>query len=162
MKPSTNPTTMPERTGNTSSMTTASLLAAITNRWCLEGFCVELPEHGDILRQRQRVVKRCGASALPRARLQAAGSGVAVSPRVCSFARRQSRGLTRNRCAILRLVMENHPMLTARASRDHGDIPAPFDRYRDVVKPEWIDHNRHMNLGFYLVVFDLATDEWFR
>ncbi len=36
----------------------------------------------------------------------------------------------------------------------------PFDAYRDVVKPEWIDHNDHMNMGYYLVVFDLATDEW--
>jgi acyl-CoA thioester hydrolase len=41
-------------------------------------------------------------------------------------------------------------------------IDAPFDRYRDVVKPEWIDGNRHMNMGYYLVVFDLATDEFFR
>ena len=35
---------------------------------------------------------------------------------------------------------------------------APFDAFRDVVRPEWIDHNRHMNMGYYLVVFDLATD----
>ena len=39
-------------------------------------------------------------------------------------------------------------------------IAAPFDRYRDTVRPEWIDHNHHMNMGFYLVVFDLATDEF--
>jgi acyl-CoA thioester hydrolase len=39
-------------------------------------------------------------------------------------------------------------------------IDAPFDRYRDVVRPEWIDHNRHMNMGYYLVVFDFATDEF--
>ena len=43
-----------------------------------------------------------------------------------------------------------------------GDIPAPFDAYRDVVRPEWIDDNRHMNMGYYVVVFDLATDEWMR
>jgi acyl-CoA thioester hydrolase len=43
-----------------------------------------------------------------------------------------------------------------------SDLPAPFDRYRDVVRPEWIDHNQHMNMGYYLVVFDLATDEFFR
>jgi acyl-CoA thioester hydrolase len=42
------------------------------------------------------------------------------------------------------------------------DIPVPFDRYRDVVRAEWIDNNRHMNMGYYLVVFDLATDEWLR
>jgi acyl-CoA thioester hydrolase len=42
------------------------------------------------------------------------------------------------------------------------EIDAPFDAYRDVVRPEWIDHNRHMNMGYYVVVFDLATDEFFR
>jgi acyl-CoA thioester hydrolase len=35
---------------------------------------------------------------------------------------------------------------------------APFDEYRDVVRPEWIDHNGHMNMGYYVVVFDFATD----
>jgi len=28
------------------------------------------------------------------------------------------------------------------------------------VRPEWIDNNGHMNMGYYVVVFDLATDEW--
>ena len=42
------------------------------------------------------------------------------------------------------------------------DIDAPFDAYRDVVRPEWIDSNQHMNVGYYLVVFDLATDEFMR
>jgi acyl-CoA thioester hydrolase len=42
------------------------------------------------------------------------------------------------------------------------EAPAPFDAYRDVVRPEWIDHNGHMNMGYYVVVFDLATDAWFR
>jgi acyl-CoA thioester hydrolase len=27
------------------------------------------------------------------------------------------------------------------------------------VRPEWVDHYGHMNLAYYLVVFDLATDE---
>ena len=39
-------------------------------------------------------------------------------------------------------------------------LEAPFDRYRDVVRPEWIDENGHMNVGYYVVVFDYATDEW--
>jgi acyl-CoA thioester hydrolase len=43
-----------------------------------------------------------------------------------------------------------------------SEIQAPFDGYRDVVRAEWIDHNRHMNMGYYVVVFDLATDAWFR
>ena len=42
------------------------------------------------------------------------------------------------------------------------DLAVPFDRYRDVVRPEWIDHNGHLNMGYYLVVFDFATDEFFR
>ena len=40
-------------------------------------------------------------------------------------------------------------------------VPAPFDEYRAVVRPEWIDHNGHMNMGYYMVVCDLATDAWF-
>lgn len=43
-----------------------------------------------------------------------------------------------------------------------SDLAAPFEGYRDVVRPEWIDHNQHLNMGYYLVVFDLATDEFFR
>ena len=39
-----------------------------------------------------------------------------------------------------------------------SELAAPLDRYRDVVRPEWIDHNGHMNVGYYLVVFDFATD----
>lgn len=35
-----------------------------------------------------------------------------------------------------------------------------FDEYRDVVRPEWIDYNDHFNMGYYVVVFDLATDAW--
>ena len=41
-------------------------------------------------------------------------------------------------------------------------IEAPFAGYHDTVRPEWIDSNGHMNVGYYLVVFDFATDEWFR
>jgi acyl-CoA thioester hydrolase len=40
------------------------------------------------------------------------------------------------------------------------EIVTPFDAYRDRVRSEWIDYNQHMNMGYYLVVFDLATDEW--
>jgi acyl-CoA thioester hydrolase len=41
-------------------------------------------------------------------------------------------------------------------------IDTPLDAYRDVVQPAWIDGNGHMNMGYYLVVFDLATDEFMR
>ncbi len=37
---------------------------------------------------------------------------------------------------------------------------APFDHYRDVVRPEWIDYNGHMNVGYYGLVFDHATDDF--
>jgi len=39
-----------------------------------------------------------------------------------------------------------------------ADIPAPFAEARAVVRPEWIDYNGHMNVGFFSVVFDVATD----
>lgn len=38
-------------------------------------------------------------------------------------------------------------------------FPAPFIRYEVEVQPSWIDSNDHMNMGFYVVMFDLATDE---
>jgi acyl-CoA thioester hydrolase len=37
-------------------------------------------------------------------------------------------------------------------------IAAPFDRYRGEVQPEWIDLNGHMNLAYYSMLFDYATD----
>lgn len=38
---------------------------------------------------------------------------------------------------------------------------APFDRYRGVVPAAWIDHNGHMNVAYYLLAFDQATDLFF-
>jgi len=38
------------------------------------------------------------------------------------------------------------------------DLGAPLDRHRAVVKPEWIDGNGHMNVGYYVIAFDFATD----
>jgi acyl-CoA thioester hydrolase len=40
-------------------------------------------------------------------------------------------------------------------------FPAPFDRYRGEVLPRWIDANGHMNLAYYTVLFDYATDALF-
>ena len=40
-------------------------------------------------------------------------------------------------------------------------FPAPFDRYEGEVLPEWIDANGHMNLAYYVVLFDYATDMLF-
>jgi acyl-CoA thioester hydrolase len=41
------------------------------------------------------------------------------------------------------------------------DIPIPFAEARAVVRPEWIDYNGHMNVGYYSVVFDIAADAFF-
>ncbi len=38
------------------------------------------------------------------------------------------------------------------------DLGAPLDRHRATVLPDWIDWNGHMNVGFYVVAFDKATD----
>jgi acyl-CoA thioester hydrolase len=41
-------------------------------------------------------------------------------------------------------------------------IPAPFvAAARIVVRPEWIDYNGHMNVGYYHVAFDLAAEAFF-
>ena len=40
-------------------------------------------------------------------------------------------------------------------------IPAPLNLHKDLVVPEWIDYNGHMNVAYYVLVFDRATDEFF-
>ncbi len=40
-------------------------------------------------------------------------------------------------------------------------IAAPFELYKGEVLPEWIDANDHMNLAYYTVLFDYATDALF-
>ena len=42
------------------------------------------------------------------------------------------------------------------------DIPAPFKRSDYKVKPEWIDHNGHMNVTYYLEAFDQNIGDFFR
>jgi acyl-CoA thioester hydrolase len=37
-------------------------------------------------------------------------------------------------------------------------IPAPFRTAPMPVRQEWIDYNGHLNLAYYLVLFDTATD----
>ena len=39
-----------------------------------------------------------------------------------------------------------------------GRLPAPFPARPGRVRPEWIDHNGHLNLAYYTVLFDNATD----
>lgn len=35
---------------------------------------------------------------------------------------------------------------------------APLADHRETVRKEWIDYNGHMNVAYYLVIFDHATD----
>ncbi|HEY4645856.1 MAG TPA: thioesterase family protein [Steroidobacteraceae bacterium] len=41
-------------------------------------------------------------------------------------------------------------------------IRAPFAAASAVVRPEWIDYNGHMNVGYYHVAFDMAAEEFFQ
>ncbi|MBK3773249.1 thioesterase family protein [Azospirillum sp. YIM DDC1] len=36
--------------------------------------------------------------------------------------------------------------------------PTPLCLHRETVRPEWIDYNGHMNVAYYLLAFDHATD----
>lgn len=35
--------------------------------------------------------------------------------------------------------------------------PEPLEGFRGKIKPEWIDFNGHMNVGYYVVAFDLGS-----
>lgn len=41
---------------------------------------------------------------------------------------------------------------------DAAPLSAPLGWYREIVRPEWIDYNGHMNVAYYSLVFDHATD----
>jgi acyl-CoA thioester hydrolase len=41
---------------------------------------------------------------------------------------------------------------------DTSAIPAPFDGYMTEIRPDWIDYNGHMNVAYYVLVFDYATE----
>lgn len=36
--------------------------------------------------------------------------------------------------------------------------PLPYEPYRAEVAPEWVDYNGHMNVAYYVLAFDRATD----
>jgi acyl-CoA thioester hydrolase len=38
------------------------------------------------------------------------------------------------------------------------DLPMDLPCHEEVVRPEWIDVNGHMNLAYYIVIFDHALD----
>lgn len=39
-------------------------------------------------------------------------------------------------------------------------IPAPLQLHEETVRPEWIDYNGHMNVAYYVLAFDHATDRF--
>ncbi len=43
-------------------------------------------------------------------------------------------------------------------ARPEPGFPTPFARYTGEVLPAWIDSNDHMNLAYYVVLFDHGTD----
>ena len=40
-------------------------------------------------------------------------------------------------------------------------MPVLFDEHREFVQPEWIDYNGHMNVAYYFLAFDHATDAFY-
>ena len=40
-------------------------------------------------------------------------------------------------------------------------VETPFQASRQVILPDWIDYNGHMNVAYYVLVFDHATDDFF-
>ena len=37
-------------------------------------------------------------------------------------------------------------------------LAPPLPPYSETVRPEWVDYNGHMNVAYYVLVFDHATD----
>jgi acyl-CoA thioester hydrolase len=45
------------------------------------------------------------------------------------------------------------------AMTEEHDLPLTW---RERVREEWTDYNQHMNLAYYVLIFDHATDEFYR
>ena len=43
-----------------------------------------------------------------------------------------------------------------------SDIPTPLELHTEFVRPEWIDHNGHMNSAFYVLAFDESGTSLFQ
>jgi len=41
------------------------------------------------------------------------------------------------------------------------EVETPYKQFSTTVKPEWIDYNGHMNVGYYHIAFDLAVEPFF-
>ena len=50
------------------------------------------------------------------------------------------------------------PKDPAPVSGHDGPYPAPVEISHQPVRPEWIDYNGHMNVGYYGIAFDQASD----
>ena len=37
----------------------------------------------------------------------------------------------------------------------------PLETWRETVRPEWCDYNGHMNLAYFVLIFDYATDAFY-
>src|SRR3546814_554117 len=78
----------------------------------------------------------------------------------CRFPGERCRGAE----TLAALTAAANALSCARRQRrcEGGDMAGvPFDRHRAVVLPEWIDYNGHMNVDYYLLAFDQATDLFF-
>ncbi len=39
-------------------------------------------------------------------------------------------------------------------------VAAPLQLHQEKIRPQWIDYNGHLNLAYYVLVFDHATDKF--
>lgn len=53
------------------------------------------------------------------------------------------------------------PRMNAQTPSDSNEMPAPLALHSETVQPDWIDYNGHMNLAYYMLAFDHATDAFF-
>lgn len=54
------------------------------------------------------------------------------------------------------------PRVASEADDFALDLSAPFDQCRETIVGDWVDLNQHMNVAYYMVVFDRATEAFLR
>jgi acyl-CoA thioester hydrolase len=86
---------------------------------------------------------------------------IAIAIPIVIIAARRSRGGNPSASSVCLIIIIAIPVNLTEAgfpNKVRRMSSQPIVEHHDIVRPEWIDSNGHMNLAYYVVVFDLATD----
>src|ERR1039458_5036664 len=59
------------------------------------------------------------------------------------------------------LPTRSHACLRDKERKTAMTFEAPISRWQERILPEWLDYNGHMNVAYFMLVFDHGTDAFY-